>query len=91
MTPTQKVRDFEFKNYGEEHRFDHLEEPGAYLSKWSGHLIRVPDDALKPGRSPLIEILGKEPMVVTKISDNPYITITKARMIAADLDLEVNF
>ena len=91
MTPTQKVRDFDFKNYGTDFRFDYLEEPGAYLSKWSGHLIRVPDDALKPGRSPVLEILGKEPMVVTKISDNPYITITKARMIAADLDLEVNF
>jgi hypothetical protein len=30
-------------------------------------------------------------MIVTKLTDDPYITITKARLLAADLDLEVNF
>jgi len=28
---------------------------------------------------------------VTRISDDPYLPMTKARMIAADLDLPVNF
>ena len=93
MTPAAvtKTREFDHKNLGTEFRFTQLNEPGCYISNWSGHLIRFPDDARKPGRSPLLEILGKEPMIVTKISDDPFITITKARMIAADLDLLVNF
>lgn len=71
--------------------FENIGEPGAYLSNWSGHLIRVPDDGYKAGRSPVIEILGKETMIVTKLSDDPFVTKTKARMLAADLDLPVNF
>lgn len=72
-------------------RWDQLNEPGTYFSNWSGHLIRVPDFALKTGFSPVIEIIGAEPMYVTKLSDNPYLPISKARMIAADLDLCANF
>ena len=30
-------------------------------------------------------------MIVTKLSDDPFIPLTKARMIAADLDHAVNF
>lgn len=71
--------------------FDEVEEPGAYISNWTGHLIRIPEDGLKLGRSPLIEIRSRERMMVTKLSNDPYLTLTKARMIAADLDLEVNF
>ncbi len=71
--------------------FDAISEPGAYLCNWSGHLLRIPEDALKPGRSPSLDLVGSEPLVVTKISDNPFITTTKARLMAADADLEVNF
>ena len=91
MTPQAQARELEHKDIGGEYRFARLSEPGCYISHWSGHLIRVPEDALKPGRSPVLEILGKEPMIVTKISDDPFLNITKARMIAADLDLTVNF
>ena len=48
-------------------------------------------DALKSGRFPMIEILGKDILYVTKLSDNPFMPLTKARMIAADNDLTVNF
>jgi hypothetical protein len=71
--------------------FDEIEAPGTYYSNWSGHLIRIPEDGLKAGCSPVIDIRGKAPMIVTKLSDDPYVTLTKARMIAADLDLDVNF
>ena len=71
--------------------FEEIEEPGAYLSHWSGHLIRVPENALKAGSSPQIGIVGKEPMMVTKLSDDPFCTLSRARYIAADLDLQVNF
>jgi len=71
--------------------FDSVQEPGCYICNWSGHLLRVPDDGIAPGRSPLINIVGNEPLFVTKISDNPYITLTKAKMVASNLDCYVNF
>jgi hypothetical protein len=71
--------------------FDEINEPGTYYSNWSGHLIRIPDEGLKAGSSPLIDIRGKSPMIVTKLSGDPFITLSKARMVAADLDLDVNF
>ncbi len=71
--------------------FDAISEPGSYLCNWSGHLLRVPEDAVSPGRSPTIDLVSSEPLVVTKISDNPFITLTKARLMAADSDLDVKF
>ena len=71
--------------------FDKINEPGAYLCNWSGHLLRVPDDAVQIGRSPVLEIRGREQLFVTKISDDPFVPLTKARMVAGDLDHAVNF
>lgn len=71
--------------------FESVQEPGCYVCNWSGHLMRVPEDGVAPGRSPLINIIGNEPLFVTKISDNPYIPLTKAKMIASNLDCAVNF
>ena len=92
MSPTGKIQDYTSEyGVGAENAFENLNEQGTYLSNWSGHLIRVPADAIKPGRSPVIEILGREPMIVTKLSTDPFIGLTKARLIAADLDLPVAF
>ena len=71
--------------------FEAIHEPGCYVCNWSGHLLRIPDDGVAPGRSPLINIVGCEPLFVTKVSDNPYITLTKAKMVASNLDQNVNF
>ncbi len=71
--------------------FDQINEPGTYLCNWSGHLLRVPEDGVKPGRSPVLEIVGREPLYATKLAQDPFITLTKARMIAANLDLPVGF
>ncbi len=51
----------------------------------------MPEDGVKPGRSPVLSLAGPEPLVVTKISSDPFTALTKARMIAADYDLAVNF
>ncbi len=72
-------------------QFDSIQEPGAYICNWSGHLLRIPEDAVAPGRSPLVNVIGLEPLYVTKISDNPFVTLTKARMVSSNLDLSVNF
>lgn len=71
--------------------WDSINEPGAYICNWSGHLMRVPEDGVAPGRSPMISMVGPDPLFVTKISDSPYVTVTKAKLLAADLDLNVNF
>jgi hypothetical protein len=71
--------------------FDGINSPGCYICNWSGHLLRVPEDGVTPGRSPMLNIVGSEPLTVTKISENPYITITKAKLLASNFDLNVNF
>ena len=71
--------------------FESIKEPGCYICNWSGHLMRVPEDGVAPGRSPLINIVGPEPLFVTKISENPYIPLTKAKMLACNCDIAVNF
>ena len=57
----------------------------------TGTLLRIPPDALIPGRSPAIDVVSKDQWFVAKISSDPYITLSKARAVAADLDLPVNF
>ena len=71
--------------------FDQINEPGAYICQWNGHLLRVPPDGVTFGRSPMINLVGPGPLYVTKINDNPYISLTKARTLAANYDLHVNF
>ena len=71
--------------------FENIHEPGCYICNWSGHLLRVPPDGVAAGRSPLISILGNEPLFVTKLSDNPFVPVTKAKMVACNLDCNVNF
>ena len=88
MTRTTNPRDYQDKP-ATQILFENLHELGTY--HLDGRLIRVPEDALKPGRSPVIQICGIEPVLVTKLSTDPFLPITKARMIAADLDLTVDF
>ena len=71
--------------------FEAITQPGTYVCNWSGHLLRVPEDGVASGRSPLINIVGREPLSVTLISSNPYITMTKARLLASNCDVNVNF
>ena len=78
-------------NVGATFPFEGISEPGCYICNWSGHLLRVPEDGVAPGRSPLINMVGGQPLYVTKISDNPYLTLTKARLLASNFDVSVAF
>ncbi len=71
--------------------FEQICAPGCYILKQTGTLLRVPPDALVPGRSPAIDVVSKDQWFVTKISSDPYMVLSKARAVAADLDLPVNF
>ena len=86
-----KTRENKVKGCGASIPFDSIEVPGTYYSNWTGHLIRVPEEALSLGHSPTLEIVGSENMMVTCLSKDPFLPLNKARMVAADLDLEVNF
>ena len=71
--------------------FDAIDSPGAYVCDWSGHLLRVPASGVTPGRAPTFNIIGDSPLTVTKISDNPYIPVGKAKATATQLKLAVRF
>lgn len=71
--------------------FGDIREPGCYVSNTDGSLFRIPSEALAQGRSPLIEIVSKEGAMTTKVSDDPWVPISKCRQLAADADLFVNF
>ena len=79
------------KTAGSQTSWDQIQSPGTYVEALSGHCFRVPDDALKGGRSPLIELIARDHPQFVQISADPFIPLTKARMVAADLDLNVNF
>lgn len=71
-------------------QFNEITQPGAYVDQ-QGQLWRVQTDALKEQHSPLITVASKLDSRVTKISDEPYLPIGKARQLAADADLAVCF
>ena len=71
--------------------FDQITQPGAYVCNWSGHLLRVPEDGVTPGRSPMLNIVGTQSLFVTKICEDPYVSITKARLLACNCYVNVNF
>jgi len=78
-------------NFGRIEPFEEISSPGCYILKQTGTLLRVPPDALVPGRSPAIDVVSKDQWFVAKISNDPYMVLSKARLVAADLDLPVNF
>lgn len=71
--------------------FRRISEPGCFVINHTGDLMRVPEDAVELGRSPTIDIVSKNDWMVTKISSDPYLPLRSARMLAADLDLYINF
>ncbi len=77
--------------FGTQLPFESINEWGCYVCNWSGHLLRIPPDAIKRGHSPLISIKSTETLFVTKLCNDPYIPVSKARMLAADCDVVVNF
>ena len=91
-TAAQPTREYKWEGHaGTVVPFDQINEPGCYVCNWSGHLLRVPEDGVAPGRSPLMSMIGHDPLYVTKISDYPFIPLTKARLLAANWDVTVNF
>ncbi len=90
-TPTSQPNNTTTPSGGSTMPLDGINAPGAYVCAWSGHLLRVPEDGVSPDDSPALDMVGSKPLLVTKISDNPFVTLTKARLLASDFDIHVNF
>ena len=71
--------------------FEDIQTPGAYLEVETGRLFRITDDILAPGHSPMLSIVSNEPNTFVRLSDDPVIPISKARMTAANNDYWINF
>lgn len=71
--------------------FDAIASPGSYVCNWSGHLLRVHPDSLVPGGPLAMNIVGGQPLTVTKISENPELPLAEARTVASGLGLNVGF
>lgn len=67
--------------------FNQIEVPGLYLEITTGSLLRVPEDARMPGHHHETRQSSK-PRLVTRISDDPFLETSRARMLAADMDFE---
>ncbi len=66
-------------------------EPGAYVCRESGDLVRIPPTGATSDTSELIERQKAEPVYVVRIHPDPFVAISRARVLAANLDLEISF
>lgn len=71
--------------------FESINQAGCYVCNWSGHLLRVPEDGINQSGGADLTMRGTSPLFVTKISEDPFIPVTKARLAAANSDMLVNF
>jgi hypothetical protein len=74
-----------------ETNWESINEPGAYVERGSGDLYRIPKEALIPGASPAIVKESRGASVLLKLSDDPFITTFKARLLCAQHNVEANF
>jgi hypothetical protein len=71
--------------------WENIKQPGAYVERETGHLYRVPPEALLRGSSPVISKLCTNPSSFVKLSDDPNTIVSKLRTVAADADIKPNF
>ncbi|MDP3026049.1 MAG: hypothetical protein Q8O10_11030 [candidate division Zixibacteria bacterium] len=71
--------------------YEKINTPGTYYFNPTGMLLRIPPEGVSQGHSPVIPFVWREECFVTKISDDPWVPISKARQLCANWDLPVNF
>ncbi len=70
---------------------DTIHTPGAYICNWSGHLLRIPQCGLTPAGPLAVNIVGGEPLIATKISDDPAVPLALARRLAWQFGVSIAF
>jgi hypothetical protein len=71
--------------------WNEIDRPGCYLIVGSGDLIRIPQEAIATGHSPLITVTSAGETRVARLTENPATPISTMRSVAADNDYFVNF
>ncbi len=66
-------------------------EPGAYVCFDTGDLIRVVRTHASSSEAELVDKHGDQPVLVTRVSEDPFVPISQARIAAANLDIEISF
>lgn len=67
-----------------------IDTPGAYLCRWNGFLLRVLPQCLRAGAG-AFNLVGGEPLFVTKLSDDPELPVRAAREAAHRQQLVTSF
>ena len=70
---------------------DKVDTPGCYVSKHTGALYRISAEALAVEPSARIGIVSNEVTLMTKIAEDPWLPINKARGLCANADVHPNF
>jgi len=70
---------------------DQVTDVGAYVCRNSGDLVRIVASGQPLGAEELLEKEDPASIFVTQVSVDPFVPITRARIDAADRDIEVNF
>ena len=68
-----------------------ITKPGTYVCRDSGDLLRVLPDGPVSGDNEPTRRNETEPVFVIRLSLDPFMLITRARMEAANLDVEIRF
>jgi len=71
--------------------WEEINQPGAYVSRDTGRLFRIPKEALVLGACPIIHQENENGDRFVKVSDNPYVPSLKAKMAAAENNIQPNF
>lgn len=75
----------------QETSWESINEPGTYVERGSGDLYRFPKESLIPGASPAIVKESRGASVLVKLSEDPFVTTFKARLLCAQNNIEPNF
>jgi hypothetical protein len=68
-----------------------ITEPGAYVERGSGDLYRIPQEALIPGASTVIQKESAGSSRMFQISKDPFVTTLEARLRCARHNIAPNF
>ena len=71
--------------------FDQIHSAGTYVENRWGTLFRMPADALPQEKNPRHRRVVRETWPVTRLTDDPYVPVAKARRLARDLGLWTRF
>lgn len=71
--------------------WEDISQPGAYVSRDTGRLFRIPKEALGSGPVLLIQQENSDGETFVKVSQDPYVPSLKARMVAAENNIQPNF